>query len=75
MEEGKIVIVSPFKGSPAEKAGLKIDDVIMAVQNNFDRSIQEYKNLMQTPGEKVKILVNRNGEPIILTMKVMNLMK
>ncbi len=75
MEDGKIVIVSPFKGSPAEKAGLKIDDVIMAVQNNFDRSIQEYKNLMQTPGEKVKILVNRNGEPIILTMKVMNLMK
>jgi C-terminal processing protease CtpA/Prc len=68
-------ILDIMKGSPAEKAGLKIDDVIMAVQNNFDRSIQEYKNLMQTPGEKVKILVNRNGEPIILTMKVMNLMK
>ena len=64
-----------MKGSPAEKAGLKVDDVIMAVQNNFSKNIQEFKNLMQTPGEKVKILVSRNGEPVILTMRVMNLMK
>jgi len=73
--DGQVRILDIMKGSPAEKAGLKVDDVVMAVQNNFDRSIQEYKNLMQTPGERVKILVNRNGEPIILTMKVMNLMK
>ena len=73
--DGEIRILDVMKGSPAEKAGLKIDDVIMAVQNNFSKSIQEFKNLMQTPGEKVKILVNRNGEPVIVTMKVMNLMK
>jgi len=73
--DGEVRILDIMKGSPAEKAGLKVDDVIMAVQNNFNRNIQEYKNLMQTPGERVKILVNRNGEPVILTMKVMNLMK
>ena len=73
--DGEVRILDVMKGSPAEKAGLMVDDVIMAVQNNFDKSIQEYKNLMQTPGERVKILVNRNGEPLILTMKVMNLMK
>ena len=73
--DGEIRILDVMKGSPAEKAGLKVDDVIMAVQNNFSKSIQEFKNLMQTPGEKVKILVNRNGEPLIVTMKVMNLMK
>jgi len=73
--DGEIRILDVMKGSPAEKAGLKVDDVIMAVQNNFSKSIQEFKNLMQTPGEKVKILVNRNGEPVIVTMKVMNLMK
>src|SRR5688500_5714495 len=72
---GEIRILDVMKGSPAEKAGLQIDDVIMAVQNNFNKNIQEFKNLMQTPGEKVKILVNRNGEPVICTMKVMNLMK
>jgi hypothetical protein len=73
--DGQVRILDVMKSSPAEKAGLKVDDVIMAVQNNFDKSIQEYKNLMQTPGERVKILVNRNGEPLLLTMKVMNLMK
>lgn len=70
-----IRILDVMQGSPAEKAGLKVDDIILAVQNNFGKSIQEYKNLMQNPGERVKILVNRNGEPIVLTMKVMNLMK
>lgn len=73
--DGAVRILDVMKGSPAEKAGLKVDDIVMAVQNNFDRSIQEYKNLMQNPGERVKILVNRNGEPILVTMKVMNLMK
>lgn len=73
--DGEVRILDVMKGSPAEKAGLMTDDVIMAVQNNFNKNIQEYKNLMQTPGEKVKILVNRDGEPMIITMKVMNLMK
>lgn len=70
-----IRILDVMQGSPAEKAGLKVDDIILAVQNNFGRSIQEYKNLMQNPGERVKILVSRNGEPMVFTMKVMNLMK
>lgn len=72
---GEIRILDVMKGSPAEKAGLLVDDVIIAVQNNFNGTIQEYKNMMQNPGERVKILVNRNGEPVMLTMRVMNLMK
>lgn len=73
--DGEVKILDVMSGSPAEKAGLKVGDVIMAVQNNFNKSIQDYKNLMQTPGEKVRVLVNRNGEPMVLTLKVMNLMK
>jgi hypothetical protein len=73
--DGAVRILDVMKGSPAEKAGLKVDDVIMAVQNNFGKSIQDYKNLMQNPGERVKILVNRNGEPLLLTLRVMNLMR
>jgi C-terminal processing protease CtpA/Prc len=70
-----IRVLDVMSGSPAEKAGLKIGDIIMGVQNNIGKSIQDYKNLMQNPGQKVKILVNRDGEPIILTLKVLNLMK
>lgn len=73
--DGEIKILDVMTGSPAERAGMKVGDIIMAVQNNFNKTIQDYKNLMQTPGERVKVLVSRNGEPIILTMKVMNLMK
>lgn len=73
--DGVIKIMDVMKGSPAEKAGLKEEDVIMAVQNNFGQNIQTYKNLMQNPGEKIKILVYRNGEPLVVTLKVMNLMK
>jgi hypothetical protein len=47
----------------------------MAVKNNFSQNIQAYKNLMQHPGEKVKVLVYRKGQPILLTMKVLNLMQ
>jgi len=73
--EGEIRIVDVMPESPAEQGGFKPGDVIMAVENNFSQSIQAYKNLMQTPGEKLKILVLRNGEPYILTLKVKSVFK
>lgn len=72
--DGAVRILDIMKGSPAEKAGLKEDDVIMAVQNHFGKSIQEFKNLMQNPGQRIKILVYRDGQPVMVTMKVLNLM-
>jgi hypothetical protein len=68
--DGEIRIVDIMPGSPAEQAGLKAEDIIMAVENNFSHSIQAYKNMLQSPGQKLKILVMREGEPIIITLKV-----
>jgi hypothetical protein len=73
--DGVIKVLDVMKGSPAEKAGFKEDDIIMAVKNNFTQNIQAYKNLMQNPGEKVKVLIYRKGEPLVLTIRVLNLMK
>ncbi len=73
--DGVIKILDVMKGSPAEKAGFKTEDIVMAVKNDFSQNIQTYKNLMQHPGEKVKILVYRDGEPLVLTLRVRNLMK
>ena len=73
--DGEIRVVDVMAGSPAEDGGFKPDDVIVAVENNFSQSIQAYKNLMQTPGQKLKILILREGEPHILTLKVKSVLK
>ncbi len=68
--DGEIQVVDIMPGSPAELAGFKSGDVILAVANNFSKNIQTYKNLMQTPGEKLKVLVLREQGPVVLTLKV-----
>ena len=50
--DGKIILDEVIKKSPAYKAGLKKDDVIIAVNSNFSNDINVYKNLMQTVGSK-----------------------
>ena len=60
--EGEVRVGDVMKGSPAEKAGLKEDDVVIAVGTNFTNNIQTYKNLLQNPGEKVKLIIKRNGQ-------------
>jgi C-terminal processing protease CtpA/Prc len=68
--DGEVRVGDIMKDSPAEKAGLKADDVILAVNNNFSNNIQIYKNMLQSTGEKVKVIVKRKGELIQLTLRV-----
>ncbi|HEY6901003.1 MAG TPA: aspartyl protease family protein [Puia sp.] len=68
--EGEIRVGDVMKESPAEKAGLREDDVVLAVGNNFSNNIQAYKNLLQNTGERVKIIIKRNGELQQLYMRV-----
>ena len=75
MIDGEIQVMDVMPESPAEKAGFQPGDVIMAVENNFSKDIQTYKNLMQTPGQRLKILVIRENGPVILTLKVKNVLK
>jgi len=69
--DGEIRVGDVMKDSPAEKAGLKEDDVIIAVGNNFSNNIQVYKSLLQNAGEKVKIIVKRGTslEQLVLRVK------
>lgn len=72
--DGEIRVTDVMKDSPAERAGFKPDDVMLAINNNFSRNIQEYKNILQNAGQKMKILVMRNGEPLMLTLKVQSIL-
>lgn len=58
----KIIIGDVAKGSPAEKAGLKEDDVVVAVGKNFSRNLNQYKEILQSARDKVKIIVMRDGQ-------------
>jgi C-terminal processing protease CtpA/Prc len=64
------VIDDVIAGSPADKAKFKRDDIIVSINNNFSNDINEYKDLLQSAQDKVKVLILRNNAPILITFKV-----
>ena len=68
--DGKIITDDVIKGSPAFNSGLKQGDVVLAVNTNFSNDILTYKNLMQVVGEKITLIVSRDGAPLVLSFRV-----
>jgi len=63
---GGVLIVKPFEGLPAWKAGLRHGDVILAVdgQDVTQMSLTEAISLIRGPeGTTVRLLIRRHGEP------------
>jgi hypothetical protein len=59
--DGLILVGDVAQGSPAEAAGLKEGDQVLAVNRNFSQNLNQYKIAMQTPNDKIKIIFRRNG--------------
>jgi carboxyl-terminal processing protease len=62
--DGKIVIVSPFKNSPAEKAGIKPNDQILKVDGKSVEGLDLNKATLKIRGKKgttVKLEIARKG--------------
>lgn len=62
--EGKIYIISPFKNSPAESAGLKPNDEVLKVDGKSVSGMDLYDVTMMIRGEKgsvVNLLIKREG--------------
>ncbi|MEO6916370.1 MAG: aspartyl protease family protein, partial [Chitinophagaceae bacterium] len=72
--DGEIRVTDIMQGSPAEKAGFKVDDIIMAIDNNFSGNVQIYKNLLQNQGARLRILIMREGLPVMVNMKVRSIL-
>ena len=72
--DGKIKVIDIIEGSPAEKAGFKIDDEIISVGNNVSLDIQQYKNLLQSAYDHIKVIVKRNKELVLLSLKVKSIL-
>ncbi|QSS99597.1 PDZ domain-containing protein [Pontibacillus sp. ALD_SL1] len=73
MVDGKVTIVSPFKGSPAEKAGLKPKDQILSVDGENIEGLDLYDAVLKIRGEKgttVTLEIERPGVQEPLTIDV-----
>ena len=71
---GVIEVGDVAKGSPAETAGLKEGDIVVAINNNFSQSLNQYKIALQSASEKVRIIVRRNGELMQFDFRVKNIL-
>ncbi|WP_312473435.1 S41 family peptidase [Neobacillus sp.] len=74
MVDGKIVIVSPFKNSPAEKAGIKPNDQILKVDGKSVEGLDLNKATLKIRGKKgtlVTLEIARKGlkEPLSIDVK------
>ncbi|SFC96871.1 carboxyl-terminal processing protease [Bacillus sp. 491mf] len=69
----KLIIVSPIKDSPAEKAGLKPNDQILTVDGNGVKDLTREEAVMKIRGKKgttVTLEVKRAGVTDPLTFKI-----
>jgi carboxyl-terminal processing protease len=73
MREGRLTVVSPIKGSPAEKAGVLPGDIIMQVNDTViqNMDVTEAIRLIRGPrGTEVKLIIQRAKQPTFpLTIK------
>jgi len=68
-EDGLIVVIAPFEGSPAERAGLRTGDVIVAIDGEAVKTVglgASVGRMRGEPGTVVRVTIERYGvaEPI-----------
>lgn len=65
-ENGQLTVVSPIEGTPAYKAGIQANDVIVQVEGESTQDMmlwEAVKQMRGEPGTELQITVVREGEP------------
>lgn len=78
IDGGKIVVVEPIKGGPADKAGIKPEDVIVRVNDFKVKDNVEQEDLEATvkeivkhkPGDKIKLGIKRGDKDMTVEVTV-----
>jgi carboxyl-terminal processing protease len=69
IRKGVLTIISPIDDTPAYRAGVKSNDIILKIDNKatIDMTLDEAVNLMRgKPGTKITLTLVRDGKPIIV---------
>ena len=73
--EGEIRVGDVMTDSPADKAGFRVDDVVVSVNDNQSQNLQLYKSMLQNTGDKVRIVIYRSlTGNTALTIKVKSIL-
>jgi membrane-associated protease RseP (regulator of RpoE activity) len=59
--DGRIILGDVATNSPAAAAGLKEGDVLVGINNILGQNIQQFKTALQAAGEKVRVIITRDG--------------
>jgi hypothetical protein len=59
--DGLIIVGDVANDSPAEEAGIKEGDQVLAINKNFSQNLNQYKIALQAPNERVKLIIRRNA--------------
>lgn len=74
MIDGQIILGDVAEGSPAAEAGLKEGDILIGINNILGQNLQLFKAALQAAGEKIKIIVNREGELMEFSFRVKSIL-
>lgn len=72
--DGRIEVTDVIKGSPAEKAGFRIGDFILAVNNNFTNNLQIYRDQLKNIGTRPTLLLMRDGELLLKKLPIRSIL-
>ncbi len=72
--DGQIILGDVALGSPAEAAGLQEGDVLVGINNLVGQHIQLFKTALQAAGEKIKMIVSRDGQLMEFSFKIKSIL-
>lgn len=72
--EGEIILGDVAIGSPAEIAGLREGDILVGINNIIGANIQQFKTALQAAGEKIRIIVTRDGKLMEFSFKIKSIL-
>ena len=72
--DGQTIIGNVSAGSPAEVGGVKVGDIVVAINNNFSQNFNQYKTTLQSSNERIKLILRRKEELIQITFKVKSIL-
>ncbi len=72
--DGVIMVGSVVKGSPAENAGIREGDILIAIDNNASQDFVHYKKALMTAKKQVRLILKRDDELMEIKLKLQSLL-